>query len=191
MDLLNEILVLGKPSIFIKIYEEEIFNLIPELEYGKGFDQKNKWHIYDVYSHIMHVVDNVDFDYELRLAALFHDIGKPYVYSEDDDGIGHFYGHWDKSKEIFIDFAKRNRLDERVIKRVSKLIEYHDINIDNMSESELNLLISSFSREELIMLFKLKKADLLAQNSEYHYLMENYFRQADMVLKLKDSLMYL
>ena len=188
MDLLNEILVLAKPSIFIKIYEEEIFNLIPELEYGKGFDQKNKWHIYDVYSHIMHVVDNVDFDYELRLAALFHDIGKPFVYSEDDDGIGHFYGHWDKSKEIFIDFAKRNRLDERVIKRVSKLIEYHDINIDNMSESELNLLISSFSREELIMLFKLKKADLLAQNSEYHYLMENYFRQADMVLKLKDSL---
>lgn len=187
MDLLNEILVLGKPSIFIKIYEEEIFSLIPELEYSKGFNQKNKWHIYDVYDHIMHVVDNVDFDYELRLAALFHDIGKPFVYSEDENGVGHFYGHWDKSKEIFLDFAKRNRIDEKVIKRVSKLIEYHDINIDYMNESELNKFISLFSSEELIMLFKLKRADLLAQNSEYHYLLENYAIQAQKVLKLKES----
>lgn len=188
MYLLKEILSLGKPSIFIKIYEEEIFDLIPELEYSKGFDQKNKWHIYDVYNHIMHVVDNVDFDYELRLAALFHDIGKPYVYSEDEKGIGHFYGHWDKSKEIFIEFAKRNRLDDKIIKTVSKLIEYHDINIDTMSEEELHNLVSSFSKRELIMLFKLKRADLLAQNSEYHYLLENYYNQADRVLRLKDSI---
>ena len=188
MDLLNEILMLGKPSIFIGIYEEEIFDLIPELEYSKGFDQKNKWHIYDVYSHIMHVVDNVDFDYELRLAALFHDIGKPYVYSEDESGVGHFYGHWDKSKEIFLDFAKRNRLEDKVINRVSKLIEYHDINIDTFNEEELYKFISLFSREELIKLFKLKRADLMAQNNEYHYLLENYAKQANLVLNLKDNL---
>lgn len=188
MDLLNEILVLGKPSIFIKIYEEEVFDLIPELEYCKGFNQKNKWHIYDVYSHIMHVVDNVDFDYELRLAALFHDIGKPFVYNEDENGVGHFYGHWDKSNEIFIDFAKRNRIDEKIIKRVSKLIEYHDINIDYMNESELNKFLSFFNRDELIMLFKLKRADLLAQNSEFHYLLENYAIQEQNVLKLKESM---
>lgn len=186
MDLLNEILVLNKPSIFIKIYEEEIFDLIPELKYSKGFDQNNKWHIYDVYSHIMHVVDNVDFDYELRLAALFHDIGKPYVYSEDDDGIGHFYGHWDKSKEIFIDFAKRNRLENDIIKRVSKLILYHDISIDSMSEEEINNFVSLFSYEELVMLFKLKRADLLAQSNEFHYLLENYHNQEEMVLKIRD-----
>ena len=29
----------------------------------------------------------------MKLAALLHDIGKPGVYSLDENGIGHFYGH--------------------------------------------------------------------------------------------------
>ena len=188
MDLLNEILLLGKPSIFISIYEDEILDLIPELKVCKGFNQNNKWHIYDVYSHIMHVVDNVDFDYELRLAALFHDIGKPYVYTEDEDGVGHFYGHWDKSKEIFINFAKRNRLHPNVIERVSKLIEYHDVNIGMMNEHEISNFVSLFSKDEIDMLFQLKRADLLAQSSKNHYLLENYANQSKMVLKLKENI---
>ena len=109
MDLLFEILTLPKPSIFIREFEEEIFDLIPELEKSKGFKQNNDWHIYDVYNHTLNVVDNVPSDLNLRLAALFHDIGKPDTYTEDENGVGHFYGHWDKSKEKFLKFAKRNR----------------------------------------------------------------------------------
>ena len=45
MDLLFEILTLTKPSIFIIEFEEEIFDLIPELEKSKGFKQNNEWHI--------------------------------------------------------------------------------------------------------------------------------------------------
>ena len=64
-------------------------------------EQKNIWHVYDVYEHILHVIDGVPNNITLRLAALFHDIGKPFVYKEDENGVGHFYGHWNKSKEIF------------------------------------------------------------------------------------------
>ena len=91
---LKEILVSLKPSEEIKKKEQEIFDFIPELEKSKGFNQNNPWHVYDVYEHILHVVDNVDDMFELRLAALFHDIGKPYVYKEDANGIGQFYNHW-------------------------------------------------------------------------------------------------
>lgn len=188
MDLLFEILTLQKPSIFIREYEEEIFNLIPELEICKGFKQNNDWHIFDVYTHILHVVDYVPSDINIRLAALFHDIGKPKTYTEDENKVGHFYGHWDKSKDIFLSFAKRNRLDEKMINQISKLIEYHDINTRNMSQEDLEILLNKFTKEELIMLFKLKRADLLSQNTKYHHLLETYESEQKRTLKLKEQI---
>lgn len=188
MDLLFEILTLPKPSIFIREFEEEIFDLIPELEKSKGFKQNNDWHIYDVYNHTLNVVDNVPSDLNLRLAALFHDIGKPDTYTEDENGIGHFYGHWDKSKEIFLKFAKRNRLNLKQIIQVSKLIEYHDISINGLTEEDLNALLELFTREELMMLFQLKKADLLSQNTKYHNLLISYEEQQKHVLRMKELL---
>ena len=188
MRFLNEILSLNKPSIYIKLYEEMIFDLIPELKVSKGFKQNNKWHIYDVYDHTLNVVDYVDANnINLRYAALFHDIGKPYVYSEDENGVGHFYGHWDKSLELFLKFAKRNLFSENDIEQISKLIKYHDINFEHLTEEELYEIINVFSREELILLFKLKIADLLSQSSEFHYLLEKYYDQSKRVLELKDN----
>lgn len=188
MRFLNEILSLNKPSIYIKLYEEMIFDLIPELKVSKGFKQNNKWHIYDVYDHTLNVVDYVDANnINLRYAALFHDIGKPYVYSEDENGVGHFYGHWDKSLELFLKFAKRNLFSENDIEQISKLIKYHDINFEHLTEEELYEIINVFSREELILLFKLKRADLLSQSSEFHYLLEKYYDQSKRVLELKDN----
>lgn len=188
MRFLNEILSLNKPSIYIKLYEDMIFDLIPELKVSKGFKQNNKWHIYDVYDHTLNVVDYVDAsNINLRYAALFHDIGKPYVYSEDENGVGHFYGHWDKSLELFLKFAKRNLFSENDIEQISKLIKYHDINFEHLTEEELHEIINIFSREELILLFKLKRADLLSQSSEFHYLLEKYYDQSKRVLELKDN----
>lgn len=187
MKFLNEILTLNKPSIYIKLYEDIVFDLIPELKVSKGFKQNNKWHIYDVYNHILNVVDFVECDLNLRYAALFHDIGKPYVYTEDEDGVGHFYGHWDKSVDLFLKFAKRNVFDHKDIEQISKLIKYHDINFDCLTDEELDVILNDFSKEELIMLFKLKRADLMSQSSKFHYLMDNYISQSNMILKLKEN----
>lgn len=54
---LFNILLSDKPSELIKYHEEKIFLLITELEKSKGFNQNNEWHIYDVYEHILHVID--------------------------------------------------------------------------------------------------------------------------------------
>ena len=157
---LIEILKEDKPSIKLKEHEEELFGLIPEFKKCKGFNQNNPWHPYDVYEHILHVVDNVDNNIILRLTALFHDIGKPEVYKEDEQGIGHFYNHWTISKEIFERYDFENK------ELISKLIYYHDKKI-TPEEEEL------FTKEELILLYEIKKADLLAQSKEYHYLIED------------------
>ena len=54
-------------------------NIIPELEEGIGCEQLGE-HIYDVWNHLLHAVQHAadkNFSLEVRLAALFHDIGKP------------------------------------------------------------------------------------------------------------------
>lgn len=182
MDRLFEILLSKQPSESIKKNEEYIFSLLPDLKLCKGFNQNNPWHIYDVYEHILHVVEGVPNHLCLRLTALFHDIGKPYTYTEDQNKIGHFYNHWVKSKEIFIEFANHYFLDEEMIKLVSKLIYYHDINIDKINQAIFLKLINSFHLEEIKLLFILKRSDLLAQSSKYHYLLENYQEQEKRLL---------
>lgn len=177
---LIDILLQDKPSEIIKNNEGKIFKMIPELSMCKGFNQNNIWHIYDVYEHILHVVDGVSKNIELRLAALFHDLGKPFVYTEDENNIGHFYGHWDKSKEIFDTFTSKYNIKNKDI--ISNLILYHDLNIAKISDEELNRLINIFNRDGIIMLYELKKSDLLAQNPEFHYVLEDLEKQKEKVL---------
>lgn len=174
---LTEILKLEKPSIEIKNNEEEIFKLIPELEKCKGFEQNNEWHPYDVYEHILHVVDNVPKNEILRVSALFHDIGKPETYTEDALGIGHFYGHWKVSKEIFLKYAYKEKMDIKKRNTISKLIYFHDKNFGVLDDNSIDEMVFLFTKKELELLYKLKKADLLAQNKKYHFLLEEYEKQ--------------
>ena len=183
MDFLLDILKKEKPSIYIKNNIDEIIKIIPELELCINFNQNNIWHIYDVFEHILHVIDNVPNNETLRLAALFHDIGKPFVYKIDDDGVGHFYGHWDKSNEIFCKFTDKYKLDINIKNKVSNLILYHDLNIDKLDENELNKLITIFDKDDITMLFQLKRSDLLAQNEKFHYLLDEYKKQESKLLK--------
>lgn len=181
------ILLEEKPSIKLLNNEDKLFNLIPELKKCKNFNQNSIWHIYDVYNHIMHVVDNVPINLTLRLSALFHDIGKPDTYTFDNNG-GHFYNHWVVSQKIFEEFAFKYNLNKELIKSVSNLIYYHDINIGKMDDNKLNELINTFNKEELIKLFELKKADLLAQNDKFHYLLDDYKLQKEkLLLKYKEN----
>ena len=183
---LFEVLKIDKPSKILKEKEIELFKLIPELEKSKGFKQNNEWHIFDVYEHILHVVDNISDDLILRLSALFHDIGKPYVYTEDENGIGHFYGHFDKSEEIFKDFADRNKLEENIVKVVSKLIKYHDIRVSKLNTEQLLNIRNIFNDEEIERLYELRKAYLLAQNPKFHYILEDYEVEKKKILSIAE-----
>jgi len=65
-----------------------------------GFDQNTPYHCYDVLTHTLHSVDNAPPDLKIRLTMLFHDIGKPHRYTEDENCVGHFYGHPAVSVEL-------------------------------------------------------------------------------------------
>ena len=50
---------------------------LPELRSTFGFDQRNRNHCCDVWEHTVWAVENIAPDPVLRLAMLFHDVGKP------------------------------------------------------------------------------------------------------------------
>ncbi len=185
VELLEKILMTDTPSVAIKENEKYVFSIIPKLKICKGFNQNSPWHIYDVYDHILKVVDLVPADKIARFAALFHDIGKPEVYRADEDGIGHFWGHWDKSVEIFKVFSLEYNLNADFANAVSKLIFYHDINFGKLNDEELDEICKVLTAEEIKMLFKIKRADLLAQNSKYHSLLNDYDFQEKCTLQRK------
>ncbi len=181
---LYKILLEERPSINLLRNEESLFKLIPELKTCKGFNQNSVWHIYDVYNHILHVVDETDSSLDLRLAALFHDIGKPKTYTIDENGEGHFFGHWNESIEIFKDFAKKNNVEEALKEKVIKLIYYHDIRINKLSKDEIIKIRKELDDEEITKLYSLKKADLLAQNQKYHYMIEDLTKEEIMLKEI-------
>ncbi len=61
----------------------------------------------------------------LKVAVLFHDIGKPATYSVDARGEPHFYGHASKGADTVSEIMKRLRTSRRDGERVKKWVRYH------------------------------------------------------------------
>lgn len=183
IDILMDMLHQDKPSVVLRNNEEMLFEYIKELRLCKGFKQNSVWHQYDVLEHIYHVIDNTPNNEMIRLAALFHDVGKPFVYTEDEDKNGHFFNHWNVSRDIFVRFVERNNIDSDISTVVSNLILYHDKNLANLTDEEEKVILNTFDNQQLEMLFELKKADLLAQNEKFHYLIDDYEKQKQKMVR--------
>lgn len=56
--------------------------MVPELKAMVGFEQNNIHHVYDVWRHTMKALSSAGDDAIVRLAVLFHDIGKPQCYTK-------------------------------------------------------------------------------------------------------------
>lgn len=95
------------------------------------YNQRNPHHCFELFQHSLHTVESLydEASIGLRIAAFFHDIGKPYV-SKEKDGRLVFYGHAKKSAEIAREVLRDLQYDTAVIARISFLlstmmISYH------------------------------------------------------------------
>ena len=157
--------------------------VIPELRPSVGFDQKNRYHIYDVYTHSAKTVEAAEPDEILRLAALLHDAGKPHSYTEEN-GAGHFYGHAGKSAEIASEWLERMHADNETIRLVTLLCANHDKMIYPVKKSVKRLFLK-FTYDEIIMLCKLQKADTAAHAPECQSRLETSDRIMELAREIK------
>ena len=140
--------------------------VIPEINRMQGFDQHNFHHIYDVLTHTAVVVDSTPPVLHLRLAALFHDIAKPFCFSLDENGVGHFYGHASKSAEIAEERLTALRCDNKTRDAVIRLIKAHDTPIEE-SEKIIKRRLASMGEELFFDLIALKRADTAGLAPEF------------------------
>lgn len=167
---LFKILLSETPSYGMRLLNELdiLCVILPELTNSIGFKQHNPHHDKDVFEHSLCVLDKVSPEIHLRLAALFHDIGKPYTFTCDEDGIGHFYGHNLVSSKITWDILLRLKTSNKIIKRTSTLIEKHMTIHDDFGEKGLKRLLSKVGEEDIFTLLELQEADRLCSNENVH-----------------------
>lgn len=145
-------------------YCDVFATFIPELTSTFDFKQNNPHHCYDIYEHIVTAVSNAPQDLHIRLALMFHDIAKPFTYTEDESGVGHFYGHAVASSEMANIIMKRMRIDNTTNAIVTQLVEVHDMSI-NDSVRFVRRLVSKFGEEQVRRLIAVMRADKLAQSN--------------------------
>lgn len=147
-------------------YPDVFGEFIPEILMMDGFNQHNFHHIYDVLTHTATVVESTPPTVRLRLAALFHDSAKPYCFSLDENGVGHFYGHATESAEIARKRLTELRCDTKTKEAVIKLIKAHDAPIEE-SEKIIRRRLASLGKELFYDLISLKRADTAGLAPEY------------------------
>lgn len=104
--------------------------IIPPLGTEIGFDQGSKYHNSTLWEHTARAVEAAPPTAEMRLAMLFHDIGKPSCRSVGEDGECHYYGHGDVSARMTEEILRVLKCDNSTRERVVEIVKYHDIPVD-------------------------------------------------------------
>ncbi len=100
----------------------------PELEVSVGVSQ-NGHHAYDVFEHLLrslnHAVEK-NYDLETRLAALFHDIGKPKTRRFDNKKNDYtFYNHEVVGERMVKNILENLKFKKEIIEKVERLVRWH------------------------------------------------------------------
>ncbi len=146
-------------------YREILAVCLPEICPTFDFDQRNNNHCYDAWEHIACSVANVAPEPVLRLAMLFHDIGKPACFALDDRGVGHCIGHSIVSARIGDAALTRLRCDRATRQAVVELIEQHERTQFFTRRSTCRLL-SELGVVQTKRLLQVMEADVKAQAPE-------------------------
>ena len=137
---------------------EIVCRVIPELTPTVGFNQHSRHHIHDVFGHTAAVVEAAPAVTVLRLAALLHDIGKPAVFTMDETGEGHFFGHAALSARLADDILHRLKAPNALREEVVWLVKHH-MDRYPAEEKAARRLLSRHGLERMERLLELQTAD--------------------------------
>lgn len=121
-DELRKMLISDRPALALDLMRQAglIEILLPELQATLGVEQRG-WHTHDVYGHTLEAVAKTRPDLTDRLAALFHDVGKPQTAAPD----GSFVGHDVLGAEIAAAALRRLKFPHSEADRVARIVRLH------------------------------------------------------------------
>lgn len=173
--------------------------VVPELQEGVHVKQ-NQAHAYDVWEHILRAVQcsaDKKFPLEVRLAALFHDIGKPRSrrYS-DEKGDWTFHGHEVIGEKMAVGIMKRLKFPNATIEKVAKLVRWHMFfsDTEQITLSAVRRMVANVGKENIWDLMNVRVCDRIGTGRpkespyrlrKYHSMIEEAMRDPISVGMLK------
>jgi tRNA nucleotidyltransferase (CCA-adding enzyme) len=149
--------------------------LLPEFERAVGFDQESRYHDLSVDEHTFAVVQasaDLGFPLRVRLATLFHDLGKPHVGWRGRDGRLHFYArpgnrdHADVGAELADGALTRLRYPTDLRERVVRIVRFHMFNVGKADTLHARRMLARYGEALALDLLDHKEADLLGKGRE-------------------------
>ena len=178
---LTKLLLSEHPGRLLTAYECDITEVIlPEFDRMCETPQRHPAHYTNVGLHSLDTVRTVkrmseyggeagftaeEFRY-LRLAALFHDVGKPDCRSTDTEGIDHFYGHAEAGADAVKKILRRLKADNATIDTVSRLVRWHDYPFVP-EERPMRRAMHKIGADLIPLLLELRRGDLVAHAEPY------------------------
>ena len=162
-------------AVALRAFPDVAALAVPHVTPMVGFDQKSRWHCYDVWEHCLHALGHLHADAPSALchATLLHDIGKPSTFLLGEDGRGHFYGHEEAGARLLAQDYARLRWPSDEVRLMEYLVRYHDRPVEasprgiRRALARANNVLNAGAdgaREALALLLKLKRADALAHS---------------------------
>ena len=127
--------------------------ILPELTAGKGIAQRSDFHKYDMLFHSLRAVRYAD--PEVRLAALLHDVGKPYCHRL----FGNSYDHPREGERIAREILLRLKAPKKTTDEVCALTLWHmyDFNCQTKENKLRRFFVDHYPLVENLL--KIKQAD--------------------------------
>lgn len=142
-------------------------DIIQEMETAHGFTQNNKYHKYDLFEHTIHVMDHLD-TLELKIAGLFHDLGKVSAKVINENGSFSFPKHASHSLKIMNRYFSEWTLTNCNKDKIRKLVLLHDLSIP-VNYIEMKKLVRFNGIDFMRDLIQFKRADNLAKSDRAAY----------------------
>ena len=138
--------------------------VLPELEEGIGIDQ-NQAHKYDVFEHnlrsLQHAADK-GWPFDVRLAALLHDIGKPKARRwSDEKKDWTFHGHEVVGAKMAKKILENLKFSRETTEKVTNLVRWHMFFNDpeKVTLSAVRRIIVNVGKENIGQLIELRICD--------------------------------
>ena len=177
-DELTKLLTANRPSEGFEVLRRSglLPLLLPELQACVAVPQ-NRYHAYDVYYHTIYTVDAAPAEKPVvRLAALFHDVGKPRTRVERENGDATFYNHEFESARLAEEAMTRLRFGRDTIEQVVHLVRHHMFDYrPEWTDAAVRRFVQKVGVEKIADLFDLRIADNVGNGLKTgfpHYLEE-------------------
>jgi tRNA nucleotidyltransferase (CCA-adding enzyme) len=174
---LSKLLLGGEPRRALQLARDTgvLVELLPEFERAIAFNQESTYHDLTVDEHAFAVVQaaaDADTPLRVRLAALFHDLGKPRVAWRGSDRRLHFYArqgrrdHADVSAQLADEALRRLRYPNDLRESVVQIVRSHMFDIGKADAVRARRLLRRHGKRLALDLLDHKEADLIGKGED-------------------------